>query len=351
VRSRIKDSKLSQLVLIVPHVTLGDSTIIFDSLRQILLQKNSFKVSLIVNERIASTYSNLPLSNHNVIVTRMNFWKYSNGRILPKVWRLCCYICLLPSILRINGLSLGSNVLFLGPDWITNSSNSTDLFSSIFTRMLSRKFIPISSKRSTLLELRRKETITHRDFIYAELSLIGVLKESLDRHISCPQKTPSMVVINFLRQRGVFGQEFLLCFLGAGDPARDWTSQNVETILGIAKSANLKTLFIGETEVQLFKDFSSIFEIISLSKVCLTNDTGWAHLVIAMTKPLVAISPIPNPLQDLYLQSSKLVKVVRPKLSSESDVNLQPSVSHCISQIRNQDIAKAILEYKTRSLT
>jgi hypothetical protein len=341
-------SELKQLVIIVPHATLGDTTIVLDCLRQILLKQNLFKVVLILNKNIASNFSSIIFPDHIIIQTQINFWKYSIGKHISKIWRVFCYLQLLLPILRIKGFSLRSNVLFLGPDWITNSRNSTDLFSSIFTRVFSRKFIPSASERSYLMHTRRQENYSHRDFISEELRLISVLEMPLKKQVICQQINPSEAVVSFLKKRDIFGEEFLLCFLGAGAEARDWTGKKRKELLEIANSANLKALFVGVTEVHQLSDFCDIFAIIGMSKICVSNDTGWAHLVIAMAKPLVAVSPVPNPLHDFYLQSSELVKVVRPAVLAQHDVNSQLDEAQCISQIRKQDVADAVLGFVTR---
>jgi hypothetical protein len=197
------------------------------------------------------------------------------------------------------------------------------------------------------LKLKRgNELLTHRDALEGYFQLLGYKLHSKEPLINF--KVQSKNVGDFLAKNLLKPHEFVLCFVDAGCNSRNWISSNISELRASLEELNLSVLFVDkDSEVMKFS-FTEILEVVSLSKFALSNDTGWAHCVIEMKKPLLCFSSTVNEGLDLYIRETEFCRVVRPDaLLEDCTTKCQKPYFHCISTISITQVRDS-LKYLSR---
>lgn len=234
------------------------------------------------------------------------------------------------------------STLVLGPDWMTSPLQELDLFDSPYTRLISRNFIPNSKTRGLLQHARRLQQLDHRHFLQGQLKSIGFEVSNRDGPlVRFPSQTST--VRNFLLDEGISDTPFILCFLGAGNMTRDWTTHNEYFLRKLASENFHKIIFVNLENKFKIGPLINFLELISMAKLVISNDTGWAHCAIEMQRPLMCISSIKEEMLDSYIKSSRKITVIRPdNLLGECKDLCTENFYHCISTISYLKVAETL---------
>lgn len=335
-------NKISCIIFIIPHVTLGDNMIILSLIEKFVRQNPQKRCVFFINNKFESLYRSMPVfEGHKIRKTVLNPWEYSNKPYLGIGWRRIITAWVL---FRVT-LSVFPNfrsTLVLGPDWMTSPTQDLDLFDSLYTRLISRAFIPNLQIREELQRDRRLQQWDHRYFLQGELKSIGFKVSRQDGPL-IKFSSQTSEVRNFLLSEGVSDSPFILCFLGAGNESRDWTTHNELFLRNLASENFHKIVFVGLANKAEIGSLLNFLELVSLAKLIITNDTGWAHCVIEMRRPLLCISSIKKQESDSYIKESREIAVIRPdNLLGECTELCTENFYHCISKISYSRVSEML---------
>jgi ADP-heptose:LPS heptosyltransferase len=223
-----------------------------------------------------------------------------------------------------------------------NSNDSNlDLFDSRVTQCFTTRNIPNSREREHLKTERKNKNLSHREVLGGYFAMIGIEFDQDKPIMSFHRRTSRVQTI--LLENDLVPNQFVLCFVDAGDASRNWISNHIEEIKLIFSHIGIKVLFIEKHSEISMGSLTDILELISISKFALTNDTGWAHCVIEMKKPLLVVSSTLNDNSDMYIRQTEVCKVLRPsRLLENCKTKCSEGEYHCISTVQLGELIEKI---------
>jgi ADP-heptose:LPS heptosyltransferase len=338
----ISKGSIRKVIAVVPHITLGDNIIVLSLMENLVKSNPQIRFVFYINNGFTSLYRSVQsLDGSKIKNTRLNPWKYSNYHFIGNLWRKLITAWILCRI-TLTTFPNFNETLVIGPDWMTSSDQELDLFNSFYVRCLSRAFIPSLEVRKELKNARRLNNWDHRQFIRWQLLSVGLILETRDTPlVAFARQSP--VVSNFLVRKGAIDSAYMLCFLGAGNQNRDWTTQNEGFLQKVANDNYQKIVFVDWEDRETLGPLVNYLELISLANLVVSNDTGWAHCAIELQRPLLCISAIKRPELDSYVKESDQTVVIRPdEMLDECDKFCVRNYYHCVSTISYQEVAQSV---------
>ena len=326
------ESSKGTIVIYVPHTTLGDNIILFEILAKLFRGYSSYRFILFINHSFVELYLG-QFEDSDLELKRLYFnpWRFSGIGILGESWRK---LNLISAYFRIFLAIFPrfKNVTLLGPDWMIAPESGLNLVNPHF-----RKLIPsVTNKDIKVLKETRSSGdslgLDHRNHILNQLAAIGLPVEAKGE-IQFKSGVGPEKVDEFIKNHRISLDNFIICFLGAGDESRDWTTAHKEELTKMSLRET-QLVFIGSRERKELISLKNMLQLVSYSRLVVSNDTGWAHCAIAMGVPLVCISTIQNEKDDPYIKESSKVTVIRPKrLMPGCSIKCSKHYYHCISAV------------------
>lgn len=332
-------NRITKVIFVIPHITLGDNVILYALTERLVERYPELQFTFLIHYKFISLYRETrSIGKRKVIRTFLNPWKFNRNSKLGESWRRIVLGGILIRVV-LETFPRFTRTLVLGPDWMTSPYDELDLFDSPYTRLISSNYVPSIQIRNSLRLSRSHLNMGHRQNILNQLQAIGFqvfeCNEPLFRF-----PTPSSSTTYFLEELRTAPNEFILCFLGAGNLSRDWTTVNEDFLRKLANDNYCEIVFVNDAIRTKLGSLVNLFELISLARVVISNDTGWAHCAIEMKKPLICISTIGDERLDSYIRTSHDVDVIRPeKLLGNCSKKCTENYYHCVSTISIRKLA------------
>ena len=331
-------NQITKVIFVVPHITLGDNVILYALTERLMERYPDLQFTFFINYKFMSLYrKSSSIEKRKIKRTFLNPWKFNRNSKFGELWRKIILGGILIQVV-LETFPRFTKTLVLGPDWMTSPYDGLDLFDSPYTRLISNRYVPSLQIRKSLRLSRIQLNMDHRQNILNQLQAIG-FQASESNNPLFSFKTPSPSATSFLKESRTAPSEFILCFLGAGDLSRDWTTVNEDFLRKLASDNFCEIVFVNDAVKTRIGPLVNLFEMISLARLVISNDTGWAHCAIEMKKPLICISAIGDEKSDSYIRTSHNVDAIRPeKLLGNCSKKCTENYYHCVSTISTKKL-------------
>lgn len=331
-------NQITKVILVVPHITLGDNVILYALTERLIERYPELQFTFLINYKFISLYrESSSIKKRKIKKTFLNPWKFNRNSKFGESWRRIVLGGILIQVV-LETFPRFTRTLVLGPDWMTSPYDELDLFDSPYTRLISNHYVPSVQIRKSLRLSRSHLNMDHRQNILNQLQAIGFQASECNKPLF-RFPIPSSPTTYFLEELRTAPYEFILCFLGAGNLSRDWTTVNENFLRKLANDNHCEIVFVNDAVKTKIGPLVNLFELISLARVVISNDTGWAHCAIEMKKPLICISTMRDEKFDSYIRTSHNVDVIRPEKSlGNCREKCGENYYHCVSTISTKKL-------------
>lgn len=335
VKQNLDLEKVGVIVFVCPHKTLGDTVILADIISKITNDFPQLEFMLFADNSLKVIWEKINPKNTKVRWTRIQVWPLVRNVGLSTLFRRIQILRLASLVFAHNFINLG-RIIVIGPDWFPILGSNNDLFSSLLTRLFSKKFCPRIEERRKFQKMSLAKNTNHRESIAYQLSMIGLCSKNVihqSRTIQSRNLSSKNTILD------------ILLIGGAGRANRDWVGKNgaqLKTWLNLKGLKKVDFLFMG---VDSQFTLTQTLQIIQDAKVIITNDTGWAHVAISKNIPLICLSSTFHSCDDHYIPRLPGVTVIRPKKRVlPCTEKCEASSLHCMQQITIEHVGKTALK-------